>query len=113
LLTLVLAFCAVLFITYEFNDWAGKYAAFGQNFMMSVLFVGMLLRRNNVLGQSVYIALFKMVGTIIPSITIYYMYPTSILLNFLYLAIFVFDIMYVFMVYQKSKEAGLNPWKRF
>jgi hypothetical protein len=59
----VTSFCCVLFITYEFNDWRGAYAAFGQNLMMFILFIDMLLTRNNLLGQSIFIALFKMIGT--------------------------------------------------
>jgi hypothetical protein len=112
-LTLILSFCAVLFITYEFKDWHGKYAAFGQNFMMSVLFVSMLLRRNNVSGQSMYIALFKMFGTLLPSILFFMHFPSSFLLTFLYIAIFTFDLIYVFMLYAKHKELRINPWKRF
>ena len=112
-LTLILSFCAVLFITYEFNDWQGKYAAFGQNFMMSVLFVSMLLRRNNVSGQSMYIALFKMFGTLLPSILFFMHFPSSYLLTFLYFAIFTFDLIYVVMLYAKHQELGINPWQRF
>ena len=112
-LTLILSFCAVLFITYEFDDWQGKYAAFGQNFMMSVLFVFMLLRRNNVSGQSMYIALFKMFGTLLPSILFFMHFPSSYLLTFLYIAIFTFDLIYVVMLYKKHKELNINPWKRF
>jgi hypothetical protein len=112
-LTLILSFCAVLFITYEFKDWQGKYAAFGQNLMMSVLFVSMLLKRNNVRGQSMYIALFKMLGTLLPSILFFMHFPSSYLLTFLYIAIFTFDFIYVVMLYAKHKELRINPWKRF
>ncbi|MBC8229898.1 hypothetical protein H8E77_10160 [bacterium] len=113
LLTLILSFGVVLFITSEFKDLDGKYAAFGQNFMMSVLFVSMLLKRNNVSGQSMYIALFKMFGTLLPSILFFMLFPSSSLLTFLYLAIFTFDLIYVVMLYAKHKELGLNPWKGF
>jgi len=112
-LTLILSFGAVLSITHQFEDWNGMYAAFGQNLMMSVLFVSMLLRRNNVSGQSMYIALFKMVGTLLPSILFIMNFPSSPLLNFLYIAIFTFDLIYVFMLYAKHKELRINPWKRF
>jgi len=112
-LTLILSFGAVLSITHQFKDWNGKYAAFGQNFMMSVLFVSMLLRRNNVSGQSMYIALFKMFGTLLPSILFFIHFPSAPLLNFLYITIFTFDLIYVFMLYAKHKELRINPWKRF
>ena len=111
-LTLVMSFCAVLFVSREFKDWDGKYAAFGQNLMMSVMFVSMLLRRNSVKGQSIYIALFKMIGTLLPSILFYMFYPSSSLLDFLYVAIFIFDLIYFVMLYRKCLEARINPWAR-
>ena len=113
LLTLILGFCAILAITYEFRDWDGKYAAFGQNLMMSVLFVSMLLKRGDVSGQSVYIALFKMLGTLLPSILFFLRFPSSVLLNFLYVSIFIFDLIYLVMLYMKHRELGIDPWKRF
>src|SRR5689334_18786947 len=39
---LVFSFVLILGITQEFTDRDGKYAAFGQNLMMSVLFIAML-----------------------------------------------------------------------
>jgi len=72
----------------------------------------MLLKRRDVKGQSIYIALFKMVGTLLPSILFFLRYPNSPLLNFLYVAIFVFDIIYVFLLYAKLRELGIEPWRR-
>jgi hypothetical protein len=46
-----------------FKDFDGKYAAFSQNLMMSILFVLLLIKRRNTKGQSVNIAVFKMIGT--------------------------------------------------
>jgi hypothetical protein len=113
LLTVLMSFGAILAITYEFKDWDGKYAAFGQNLMMSVLFISMLLRRKDVSGQSIYIALFKMFGTLLPSVLFFLRFPSSILLNFLYVSIFSFDLIYLVMLYAKHRELGINPWKRF
>jgi len=113
LLGLVTSFGVILAITYEFSDWDGKYAAFGQNLMMSVLFIAMLLKRRDVSGQSVYIAQFKMLGTILPSVLFFLRFPTSVLLNFLYVSIFVFDVIYLFMLDAKHRELGINPWTRF
>ncbi len=113
LLTMLISFGAIWAITYEFKDWDGKYAAFGQNFMMSVLFISMLLRRKDVSGQSIYIGLFKMFGTLLPSILFFLRFPLSVLLNFLYVSIFIFDLIYLVMLFAKHKELGINPWKRF
>lgn len=112
-LTLVTALGIVLTMTYEFPELGSKYAAFGQNLMMSILFVEMLLRRNNLDGQSLYIALFKMIGTVLPSIQCAILYPNTPLLYFLYVMILVFDWLYIVLLYAKHKELGINPWKRF
>jgi hypothetical protein len=112
MLGLLVSFGAILAITVQFNDWDGKYSAFGQNLMMSVLFVAMLLKHQNVKGQSIYIALFKMAGTLLPSILFFLRYPNSPLLNFLYVAIFVFDLIYTVLLYTKHRELGINPWRR-
>jgi len=113
LLGLVTSFGVILAITYEFSDRDGKYAAFGQNLMMSVLFIAMLLKRESLSGQSIYIALFKLLGTVLPSILFFLRFPGSVLLNFLYVAIFVFDAIYLAMLYVKHRELGINPWTRF
>lgn len=112
-LMLVTAFGLVLLTSREFNDRYGQYPAFGQNLMMSILFITMLLRRNGMAGQSFPIALFKMLGTIVSSIGFYVFEPQLALMNFLYVAIFVFDLIYAIAVYRKSRELGINPWTDF
>jgi hypothetical protein len=112
-LSLILSVTLILGITYEFQDWIGRFAAFGQNLMMSVMFVAMLLRRDDVSGQSIYIAIFKMLGTILPCILFYSRFPASFLLNTLYVAIFIFDMLYLVMLHNKHMKMGINPWKRF
>jgi len=110
-----IAFSMIYSINSEFDDWSGAYAAFGQNLMMSVLFIGMLLSRNDLRGQSIYIAIFKMLGTCVASLA-FYLYRSiaqdSTLFLALFIGIFVFDIIYVVMVYQKHRELGISPWKR-
>lgn len=112
ILGLLVSCGVILTITVEFNDWDGKYAAFGQNLMMSILFIAMLLKRRDVSGQSIYIALFKMLGTLLPSLLFFLRFPTSSLLNFLYVAIFVFDLIYVILLHAKHRELGIDPWRR-
>jgi hypothetical protein len=101
----------ILAISVEFDDWNGRYAAFGQNLMMSILFVVMFFKRKDLSGQSVYIALFKMMGTVIASILIFSLKPESVLLNTLYFGILFFDILYTILLFKKSTEMGINPWK--
>ncbi|MHB8627169.1 MAG: transmembrane-type terpene cyclase [Aggregatilineales bacterium] len=117
-LCFVVSFAAVFSITYQFEVVAtpqevdGRYAAFAQNLMMSVLFITMLVSRNSLKGQSFYIASLKMVGTLIPSILFFMLDSSNIFLDFLFVAIFVFDAIYVVLVYAKHRELNLNPWRR-
>jgi len=100
-LALVTSFCVVLSVTYEFDDWDGAYSAFGQNLLMSVLFLAMLRARGSPRGQSVFIALSKMLGTGLASVAFYLYSPLSegsVLLPFLYVTIFAFDLTYVVAV---------------
>jgi hypothetical protein len=110
-LAILIGFGLVLAISIEFDDWHGRYTAFGQNLMMSILFVMMFFKRKDLSGQSVYIALFKMAGTALPSILFFSLVPDSILLNTLYCGILFFDILYTVLLYNKSIETGVNPWK--
>ena len=106
------AFGAVLSVTLEFQDWEGKYAAFGQNLMMSILFNVMLFRRADVKGQSMYVAVFKMLGTLLASILFHIFDPSSPLLNFLFLAILFFDCTYIALLYRKHRECGVDLRRR-
>lgn len=107
ILTLFTSFCYVLLITDEFQDWSGAYTAFGQNFVMSILFIDMLIKRHTVRGQSIFIAIFKMIGTLLASVGFYLNHPTqgrSLLFIFMYTTIFVSDLIYVVMIAIKIKK---------
>jgi len=115
LLALATGFGLALSVTYEFNDLEGVYAAFGDNLFMSILFIVMLFRRNNLRGQSIYIALLKMLGTACTSVAFYLYEPIaqgSVLLPFLFISIFVYDLIYVGLIYQKYRESAI-PLLRF
>ena len=105
----------ILAINYEMDDSVGAYAAFGQNLMMSVLFVTMIINRKGIEGQSFYIALFKMIGTGLSSLAFYQFRPViqdSVLLPLLFVSIFVFDLIYTVAIYRKCREYGMSL-KRF
>lgn len=88
------------------------YTGFGLNMMMSILFVFMMMRRNSVEGQSVYIAISKWLG----SLAAYgFMLADGIqtpVVNVLYAVVFVFDVFYVWQVYAQCRAEGINPWTR-
>jgi hypothetical protein len=110
LFALATCFGLVFSITREFNDWQGAYAAFGQNLMMSVLFIVMLYNRNDLRGQSISIAVFKMLGTAIISLAFYLYQPISqgsFILPFLFITIFIYDLIYVILIYHKSNVQNM------
>ncbi|XWU27500.1 hypothetical protein ACFGVR_08910 [Mucilaginibacter sp. AW1-3] len=116
LLGLTVAFVLILLLGNELKDTHGAYAAFGQNLMMSVLFITMLRQRKSVAGQSIYIAIFKMAGTLIASIAFYTQvktYGQSPLLQFLFVAILVYDVIYIFMLANQLKQQRVKVFGRF
>jgi hypothetical protein len=110
-LALATSFGAVMSVTLELDDFDGAYSAFGQNLMMSVLFLAMLYARKSLRGQSVSIALLKMGGTALASFAFYFYNPEydgSILLLFLFVAILVFDAIYAGAVIARRRHKGHN-----
>ena len=110
---LATSFGIILFTTTEFNNMQGDYTAFGQNLLMSILFIFMLLDQEGTDGQSIYIALFKMLGTLSASMIVFLGMPTSGLMVFYCIAILIFDLLYTVLLYWKSRTLGINPWRRF
>lgn len=108
-----LSFFIILFITDKLNDPFGRYSAFGQNLLMSLLFINLLLSRNTVLGQSLYIGLFKLMGSAIFSYRVYTKMPQSKFLNAMYILTFVCDVVYVILFYKCAVNSGINPWTKF
>lgn len=107
-----IAFLTIYFTHFEFEDfWGARYSAFAQNLLMSVLFIGMLVRRDNVDGQSMYIAIFKWLGTLAPTVQIYVQTGSTLIL-ILGIGCFVYDVIYIGMLYQKFVELKLNPFTR-
>jgi hypothetical protein len=98
---IVIAFLLHYGMAVEFQDKMGIYSAFGINLLMSILFIKMLLTKE-LQGQSLSIAYFKMIGTLCASILCYSLYPQSILLMIMYILIFILDVVYILLVYNKS-----------
>jgi hypothetical protein len=111
-LTLATCFCAVLFFTIEFHD-RGTYSAFGSNLLMSVLFIEMLYHRRSLRGQSISIAVCKLLGTALASLAFYLYFPLGhqplFVMLFLYVSIFVCDVIYVGMLYVQQRAMTQKP----
>jgi hypothetical protein len=102
------AFSMILFGGISLGDNDGVYAAFGQNLLMSVLFVLMFFKREKALrGQSIFIAVFKMLGTALTSIHFYFFEPvsqSSIILPMLFISIFIFDLLYTILILKQYRK---------
>lgn len=128
-LALVAAFVSLMGFTAQFQDKLGWFTGFLQNLIMSILFVAMIIRRDSVKGQSLYIALGKFLGTFVAFILAIKWSPafgTTVvdhrlraptpmqpLIYWIYPLIFVFDLLYIRLVYQKCIDEGINPWRRW
>jgi hypothetical protein len=108
---LIFGFAGVLTMAYQFQDWDGRWTSFVDNLMMSLLFINMLFQRG-IRGQSIYIALSKLVGTLAIGLVYLSFDAASPLQWYLTLSILFFDILYATLLYQKIRMAGLSPWKR-
>ncbi|NEQ55648.1 MAG: hypothetical protein F6K11_36985 [Leptolyngbya sp. SIO3F4] len=99
-------FCSIFFIYSEIQD-SGIYTAFGQNLLMSILFITMLYQRQSLLGQSIWVGIFKLLGTVFASLA-FYLYPVpeisgkTALLPFLYISIFIYDSIYIGLIASKA-----------
>jgi hypothetical protein len=81
----------------------GTYAAFLQNLLMSVLFIGMLVRRGSTEGQSLTIAVSKWLGTLAPTI-VFGMIRPKLFIVIVGLLCSVFDLIYIWMVSRYSRK---------
>lgn len=125
-----IAMAAAVLIAFvrEFHDAIGWYAAFGQNFMMSVLFVTRLLGTGDLRGQSVHIGIAKLLGTFFAFLLAVFWSPPSLhehwakllpdryspvarLIVVLYAGIFAFDVLYIALIHRRSRQLGLDPWR--
>lgn len=142
-LGLLTSFALIYAFSIEFDDVHGVYSSFMNTLVASILFIVLILRRGSVQGQSIYIAISKMLGTLSAVIAYnFYAFPNirprmaihifhevlniplvlsatpvpsyigSTLLAVLGISIFVYDIIYIGLVYKQCKKQGINPWRR-
>jgi hypothetical protein len=123
------AFAVLMGFTQQFGDRLGWFAGFLMNLAMSALFVAMLVRRKGVRGQSLYIALAKLLGTFVafllaihwapaygPAVVDHQIrVPTPMppLVVWVYPPIFALDLLYAVLVYRRCVADGINPWRRW
>lgn len=98
--------------TRTFHDPMGFITAFAINLVMSVLFIGLYLERRDGQGLSYAAAWFKMLGTLCTSIECHYFLPvihpdkeSLAFPHFSYVSIFVFDWVYIGLLWRARRAA--------
>lgn len=97
--TVISAFAIIMGMQREFGDpLGGVYASFFENVFMSGMFIQMYMRRNSNAGQSLGIAVTKMLGTVLASVYWFLQGKTGLLWMSLYISIFVMDLTYTLLL---------------
>ena len=92
----------------------GIFTGWGLALMMGLLFIALLISRGDLRGQSLYIALFMMLGNVgafLFDITAAPRMPS--LVNTLVILSLAVNGLYVVMVYLKARSLDINPWRRW
>lgn len=103
-LVILVSFVIQYFFIHHFGViTGGSYSAFLQNLIMSILFIGMLIKRKSSKGQTLLIAVMKGMGTLLPTILFGYVGiketngPNRLVLV-LGILIFIFDVIYIYLL---------------
>jgi hypothetical protein len=88
------------------------YSAFAGNLLMSVLFCAMLVRRRSLAGQSIWLALCKLIGTAAASAEFHTRAPDNQLLHVLFAACALFDLGYVALLVWQARASRVALFAR-
>ncbi|AWZ04273.1 MULTISPECIES: hypothetical protein [unclassified Streptomyces] len=94
----------------EFADFYGIYGAMGINVFMSAAYIGLLRKRRSTKGQSMGVALSKLLGTFTVTIMFAGQFPDRWLLPFFGFTILVLDLTYMTLLRRQFLAEGRRPW---
>ena len=92
--------------------------AYLMNLLMSILFIMMLQQRKSTEGQSIYIAAAKLLGTLLTSLSLIcnpepgHWMRAGFVIYFLAVATFIYDLIYLLLLFWQFKLEGKNPWRK-
>ncbi len=111
LIIFLMSFVLQYFFIIEFGGSGQIYSAFLQNLIMSILFINMLVHRNDLKGQNLVIAINKWIGTLAPTILFGIIYGNRLALV---IGIFcsVFDLIYIYFLNSIRKFKASHTLKR-
>ncbi len=94
----------------EFHDRDGMYTGMIIQVPLSASFLLMLKRRGSSAGQSMHLAVAKLVGSLFAGLTAFVLYPSHHLLQVLVPTYVALDIVYVVMLRRTMRREGRPPW---
>lgn len=97
----------------EIGLFSGVYTGFALGLEMGLLFIAMFFARKGLEGQSFYIALGMAVGNFAAYLLNVFTHTTNMTVHVLFISGAIVNWVYVILVYQRSKQMGINPWKHF
>lgn len=97
ILIFFMSFVIQYYFVIEFGDLGRVYSGFLQNLIMSILFINMLVTRNDLKGQNLIIGINKWIGTLAPTILYGVIYEYKLIL-ILGLFCSLFDILYIYFL---------------
>jgi hypothetical protein len=118
ILVFALGFLLQFLFHAQFESHAEGFSAFLQNVLMSILFIGLLIRRTTTEGQSLLIAIAKCLGTLAATLGIYvkispkgtFELPNwEVFLVILGILCFVFDVLYIVLLTRKKRQKTVSP----
>lgn len=108
-LTAAFAVIIYAFITTELDNPMGSQTSYLLNFGISILYIVLWLRLSHKEPFSKAIAWFKMLGTLMYSIYFFLAFPWNHAVTALSSAVFVFDMIYIWMIYNyRADNSGLK-----
>lgn len=105
------AFAVVAILTFqsEFKEETGRHSGYIANVIMSMAFIRMFQTRQGSLGQSIYIAVFKMLGTLVLSIRMFIQLEGNApFLNTLFIAVLILDLAYIYMIVHENQRPAIS-----
>ncbi|GGQ13984.1 transmembrane-type terpene cyclase [Streptomyces roseolilacinus] len=97
-------------MAYEFRDDLGMYSGVALNVGIAVAFIVTLRQRRSSAGQSLYIAVFKMLGSFLAGLNVLIIFPGRTLVLFWFVIILALDLTYVRMIHRQIRAEGQSPW---
>ncbi|MBM0276132.1 transmembrane-type terpene cyclase [Micromonospora tarensis] len=98
--------------TREFDDRLGVYTTVFVVVFMDAAFVVMLWNRRSTIGQTMYIAVLKMVVDVSGAVGLIIWFPDRWLLHQMIAAEVVLGALYIVLLYRRFRAEGVSPWRK-